>query len=138
MVLHKPKKKKITGIKIRGIITEISATKKDQWFIFDIRPKNRDFRDELKELRPRIQKIKDGKEKYFRSPYLKNTIVQLIYLNWESALGRYKNPENNLPYEVLDIYGNTTLYRQSRSEKKEDIFERLEKLAVEEGLRNTD
>jgi len=127
---HQPPE--IKGIKIRGFVTEYE---KGEWFSFDIRPKNRDFRKELEELRPRFQKIENGDDKYFR-PVLKNAIVHLIYLNWESAKGLYKkDPKNNLPYEVLDINGSL-IYRQSIIERKEEIFNRLEKIAVEEGIKN--
>jgi len=121
---------KIIGIKIGGVVTE---SEKNQWFRFDIRPKNRDFREELKELRPRIQKIENGNYKYFRQTF-KGAIVHLIYLNWESAKGLYKNPDNNLPYEVLDINGSL-IYRQSIIERKEDIFNKLEMAAMEEGIK---
>ncbi len=131
MVIHKPQPEKITGIKIRGIITDYE---KGKWFIFDIRPKNRDFRDELKELRPRVQKIENGDYKYFR-PTLNGAIVHLIYLNWESAKGLYKDSNNNLPYEVLDMYGGL-IYRQSIVERKEEILNKLEKISIEEGLKD--
>jgi hypothetical protein len=128
-VHHQPLE--IKGIKIRGAVTEIE---KGKWFTFDIRPKNRDFRGELNEMRSRIQKIENGDYKYFK-PVLKNATIHLIYLNWESAKGLYKNSENNLPYEVLDIYGGL-IYRQSIVERKEDILNNLERIAVEEGLRD--
>ncbi|MEK6833736.1 MAG: hypothetical protein AABY32_06865 [Nanoarchaeota archaeon] len=130
MVIHKPESKKIMGIKIRGAVTDCE---KNKWFIFDIRPKNRDFRDELKELRPRVQKVENGDYKYFKQTF-KGAIVHLIYLNWESAKGLYKDSNNNLPYEVLDMYGGL-VYRQSRIERKEDIFNRLERIAKEKGLK---
>ena len=136
MKSEEKKPERIRGIKIRGVISEVPDSKKDQWFTFDIRPKNRDLREELKELRPRIQKIENGKDKYFKKPF-KMARVHLIYLNWESAKGLYKNPVNNLPYEVLDESGSSTIYRQSTIERKEDIFNKLEKAAIEEGLRNT-
>lgn len=131
MVIRKPESKKIEGIKIGGIITEIE---KDKWFIFDIRPKNRDFRKELNELRPRVQKIENGDYRYFK-PSIKNAIVNILYLNWESAKGLYKDKENNLPYEVVSRYGEL-IYRQSIVERKEEILNRLEKIAKEEGIKN--
>jgi len=130
--MKKPESKRIEGVKISGIITEVEQGK---WFIFDIRPKNRDFREELKKIRPRVQKIKDGYYKFFRPPSSKNAPVHLIYLNWESAKGLYKDENNNLPYEILYNSGEL-IYRQSIIEKKEDILNRLEKLAVEEGIKN--
>jgi len=129
--MERIKPEKIKGIRIGGIITDI---KENKWFTFDIKPKNRDFREELKEIRPRFQKIENKKDKYFKSPYFRGIPVHLIYLNWESAKGLYKNPENNLPYEILDVNGSS-IYRQSITERKEDIFNRLEELAVEEGLK---
>jgi len=124
------KEEKITGIKIRGFVLDF---KKNKWFIINIKPKSRDLREEL---RPRIQKIDDGKDKYFKPRQIfKEDLVHLIYLNWESAKGLYKNLEDNLPYEVLDTNGYS-IYRQSTTEKKEEIFNRLEKKAIEEGLRN--
>ena len=127
----KPERRK--GIKIGGVITEV---KENKWFTFDIKPKNKDFSEELKGIRPRFQKIENGKEKYFKSPYFAGVHIHLIYLNWESAKGLYKDPKNNLPYEILDVNGSS-IYRQSRVEKKEDIFNRLEKATIEERLRNT-
>lgn len=129
--MEREKQKKIKGIKIGGIVTEVN---KDKWFTFDIKPKNRDFRKELKEIRQRLQKIENGKHKYFKSPYFKGTNIHLIYLNWESAKGFYKNPKDNLPYEVLDVNGNL-IYRQSIVERKEEILNRLEKTAIKEGLK---
>ncbi len=132
MVIHRIKPERIRGIKIRGFILDF---KKNEWFIIDIKPKSRDLREELKELRPRVQKIKNGKDKYFRPKQIfKENIVHLIYLNWESAKGLYKDEENNLPYEVLDINGYS-IYRQSTIERKENILNRLEKTAIEEGLK---
>lgn len=128
------KPEKIQGIRIRGIVTEIE---KNKWFSFDIQPKNRDFREELKEIRPRFQKVENGKDKYFKPPFIRGAHVHLIYLNWESAKGLYKNPEDNLPYEILDVTGSS-IYRKSITEKKENFFNRLEKSAIEKGLRNTD
>jgi hypothetical protein len=131
MVIHKPQKSKIEGVKINGIITEVE---KGKWFIFDIVPKNRDFREELKEIRPRVQKIENEDYNFFRPPYTKNVPVNLLYLNWESAKGLYKNPCNNLPYEVVSKYGEL-IYRQSIIKRKEEILNGLEKLAIDEGLR---
>lgn len=128
------KPEKITGIRIKGIITD---SEEDKWFTFDFRPKNRDFREELRELRSRYQKIEKGKKedkRYFRQAF-RGARVHLIYLNWESAKGLYKNPKHNLPYEILSEDGRTTLYRQSINRRKEDIFNELEKAAIKEGLR---
>jgi hypothetical protein len=133
MVIHRPQQEKITGIKIRGIVADYE---KGKWFTFDIRPKNRDFRKEVNELRPRVQKVENGDYKYFR-PVLKNSVVHLIYLNWESAKGLYKDSNNNLPYEILDMYGGL-IYRQSICERKEEILNRLERTAIEEGIKNKD
>ncbi len=133
MVIHRPEAKKIIGIKIRGNIID---SKKGEWFTCYINPKSRDLREELSKIRPRVQKIENKKDNYFRlTTIFKEEIVHLVYLNWESAKGLYKDPKNNLPYEVLDINGSLTIYRQSRSEEKEDIFNRLEKTAIEEGLK---
>jgi hypothetical protein len=107
--------------------------KKEKWFTFNIKPKNRDKREELSEIRPRFQKIKNEYYNVLELP-LSSTDIIITYLNWESAKGLYKEPKNNLPYEIMDFYGRT-IYRQSMIEKKEDIFNRLEKLAVEEELR---
>jgi hypothetical protein len=123
------KPERIMGIKIRGFVTE---SERNKWFSFDIRPKNRDFRDDLKEVRPRFQKLENGDYKYFR-PISKGAVIHLIYLNWASAKGLYKKPENNLPYEVLDVNGSL-IYRQSIIERKEEILNNLEKAAIEEGI----
>jgi len=129
--MKRMKPEKIKGIKIRGVVTEV---KQDKWFTFDIKPKSRDLREELQEIRKRFHKVENGKEKYFKSPYFSGTHLHLIYLNWESAKGLYKDPKNNLPYEILDVNGSS-IYRQSIVEKKENILNRLEELAIEEGLR---
>jgi hypothetical protein len=128
--MDRMKPDKIRGIKIGG---EIADSRKNEWFAIDFKPRNRDLREELEELRPRFQKVENGKYKYFKSPF-RGSKVHLIYLNWESAKGLYKNPENNLPYEIFNSTGSL-IYRQSIIEKKEEIFNNLEKLAVEEGLR---
>ncbi len=125
---------RIKGIKIGGVVTDV---KKNKWFTFDIKTKNRDFREELQEIRPRSQKIENGKDKYFKSPYFTGTHIHLIYLNWESVKGFYKDLENNLPYEILDVNGSL-IYRQSIIKRKEDLLNKLEKTAIEEGLRNID
>ena len=129
--MRRTKPEKIKGIKIGGVVTEV---KENKWFTFDIKPKSRDLREELKEIRKRFQKVENGKDKYFKSPYFTGTGLHLIYLNWESAKGLYKDPKNNLPYEILDVNGSS-IYRQSTVERKENIFNRLEKIAVEEKLR---
>jgi hypothetical protein len=127
-VHHQPPK--ILGFRVKGYILEYERNK---WFTFDIRPKNRDKREELNKLRPRVQKLENKQDNYFK-PVLGNTAVYLLYLNQESANGLYKDPENNLPYEILDM-NNIPIYRQSIIEGKEDIFNNLERIAVEEGLR---
>jgi hypothetical protein len=119
----------IYGIKVGGIILEIE---KNKWFTIGRRYKSRES-EELKEVKPRVQKIE--KEGYnFFNPSIRNAYVNLLYLNLESAKGLYKNPKDNLPYEIISQY-DELVYRQSIIERKEDIFNRLEKLAVEEGLR---
>jgi hypothetical protein len=120
----------IPVVKVGGKIIEVE---KGKWFIIDRRYKSRES-EELKQVKPRVQKIENGEYKYFK-PVGRNAYVNLTYLNLESAKGLYKNPEDNLPYEVISQYGEL-VYRQSICEKKEEIFNRLEKLAVEEGLRN--
>lgn len=119
----------IPGVKVGGIILDIE---KGKWFTIGRRYKSREP-EELKEVKPRTQKIENGEYNCF-NPTVKNAYVNLIYLNLESAKGLYKNPENNLPYEILSQFGEL-VYRQSIKERKEDIFNRLEKLAVEEGLK---
>jgi hypothetical protein len=128
--MQRVKPERIKGIKIKGVVRD---SEKEKSFTFEFQPKNRDFREELEELRPRSQKIENGRHKYFRSAF-RGAKVHLIYLNWESAKGLYKNSENNLPYEVLSEDGNL-LYRQSIIERKEDIFNNLEKAAIEEGIK---
>lgn len=130
MPIRKPEKKRIEGIKLGGKILEVED---DKWFIVGSRIKSRELKKVLKELTPRTQKIENNKKNYFKKT-IKNAYVNLIYLNWESAKGLYKEPENNLPYEVLTQFGEL-IYRQSTIDRKEDIFNRLEKIAVEEGLR---
>jgi len=120
----------ITGIKVGGIILDIE---KNKWFTISRRYKSREP-EELKEVKPRVQKIENEEYNYFK-PTVRNAYVNLTYLNLESAKGLYKNTENNLPYEIISQYGEL-IYRQSVKERKEDIFNRLEKLAIEEGLRN--
>mgnify|MGYP000885539986 CR=1 FL=1 len=122
----------IPVIKVGGIILDIE---KGKWFTIGRRYKSRES-EKLKEVKPRVQKIENGEYKYFK-PIGRNAYVNLTYLNLESAKGLYKNPENNLPYEIISQYGEL-VYRQSICEKKEEIFNKLEKLAVEEGIRIKD
>lgn len=125
------KSPEIKRVVVGGIITAIEEGK---WFIVKRRFKSRETA-ELKEIEPRIQKIENGKNRYFQ-PTIVNGYVNMHYLNLESANGLYKDPENNLPYEIFSQYGEW-VYRQNTIENKENIFNRLEKLAVEEGIRNT-
>lgn len=119
----------ISEIKIGGIILDIE---KGKWFTIGRRYKSRES-EELKEVQPRFQKIENGEYNYFK-PTVRNAYVNLTYLNLESAKGLYKNPENNLPYEIISQYGEL-IYRQNIKDKKEEIFNHLEKLAIEEGIR---
>lgn len=119
----------IQGIKIGGIILDIE---KGKWFTVGRRYKSRE-QGELKEVKPKILRIENKKDNCF-TPTSRNAFVNMLYLNIESAKGLYKDPENNLPYEIRSQYGEL-VYRQSIIERKEEIFNRLEKLAVEEGLR---
>jgi hypothetical protein len=121
------KSKGIKGIKIGGIITEIEKNS----FIFDFRTKNREYREEIKELRPRAQKIENGPQKYFDLPAIRMQRVHLIYLTLDSAEGKYENPENNLPYEILSENGSL-IYRQSTVKRKEDILNDLEKATLKQ------
>jgi hypothetical protein len=120
----------IQGIKIGGIILNIE---KGKWFTIGRRYKSRET-EELKEGAQKVQKI-EKKEDNFFNPTIRNAYVNLLYLNLESAKGLYKNPKDNLPYEIISQY-DELIYRQNIIERKEEIFNRLEKLAVEEGLRN--
>lgn len=127
----KTKSGQTKGIRIGGIITEIRKNS----FMFDFRTRNRNFKEKLEELRPRVQKIENKTENYFVSPAITTQRVHLVYLNWESAEGKYKEQEYNLPYQIFTENG-IELYRQSTIEKKDEIFNRLEKAAIEQGLRN--
>jgi hypothetical protein len=131
MVIHKPQKSKIDipRICVPGIITSIEKGKS---FIVKRRYKSRESK-ELKEIEPKIQKIENGKFRYFK-PTIVNCYVNMYYLNLESAKGLFKDPNNNLPYEIISQYGEW-VYIQNTVERKEDIFNRLEKLAIDEGLR---
>jgi hypothetical protein len=122
----------IQGIKVGGIILDIE---KGKWFTVGRRYKSRESK-ELKAIQPRVQKIEKGQYNYF-TPTVKNAFVNMLYLNQESANGLYKDPENNLPYEIVSQFGEL-VYRQNIKDRKEDIFNRLEKLAVVEGLRKKD
>jgi hypothetical protein len=115
----------IPRVTVGGIILDIE---KGKWFIVGRRHKSRESK-ELKEVKPKIQKIENGEYNCFNP-----TVRNLIYLNLESAKGLYKNFEDNLPYEILSQFGEL-VYRRNIKDRKEDIFNRLEKLAVEEGLR---
>jgi hypothetical protein len=131
MVIHKPESRKLKEPRIGGIIKKYEVGK---WFSFEVEPKPRDLKKSLKELKPRIQTVNNGNYKYFRDPPFRELIIRAIYLNEESELGLYKDEENNLPYEIWSI-GEYLLYRQSIKETKKEIYNRLERLAVEEGLR---
>jgi hypothetical protein len=129
--MNRVKPERILGIKVGGVVTEASKN----WFEFEIRPKNRDKRD-ITSLKSRIQKVENGNYKYFREA-IKGTSLHLIYLTEESLKGLYKNKEDNLPYEILG-FGGSLIYRQSIKDNKEDIYNRLEQVAVEDGLRKKD
>lgn len=131
MVTHKPTKVNIPLVNVPGIITSIEKGKS---FIVKRRYRSRES-EELKGIESKIQKIENGRFRYFR-PTIINGYVNMYYLNLESAKGLYKNPENNLPYEIMSQYGEL-VYRQNTLDDKEVIFNRLEKLAVEEGLRKS-
>ncbi len=122
--------KKFEEIRIGGKITEI----KEKEFSFEIYRKERELRNRLKQLEPRTQTVSSNEDNYFQNPKNKTANIRAVYLNKESEEGLYKDEQNNLPYEIWGTEG-FLLYRQSIKEKKEDIFNRLEKLAVEEGLR---
>ncbi len=130
MSIPRPARKKIEGIRVGGKILE---NEKGKWFIVGPRARSRELKKILEELSPRTQKIQNKKNNYFRNAGV-NAYVNLIYLNWESAKGLYKDPENNLPYEIISQYGEL-IYRQSIIERKENILNKLEKAAIEEGLR---
>lgn len=130
MVIHKPIKVNIPLINIPGIITSIEKGKS---FIVKRRYRSRES-EKLKEIEPKIQKIENGKFRYFR-PTIINGYVNMYYLNLESAKGLYKDHENNLPYEIMSQYGEL-VYRQNTLDDKEGIFKRLERTAIQEGLRN--
>lgn len=119
----------IPGIKIGGIILDVE---KGKWFNVGRRYKSREP-SKLEKIPPRIQKIKNGEYNFF-NPIGVNAYVNLMYLNMESAQGLYKDQENNLPYEIISQFGEL-VYRQSIKETKKEIFDKLEKLAIEEGLR---
>jgi len=133
MVSNKPYVWRIEEFRIGGFIKDYED---GEWFSFEIQRKDRDLKKGLKKLNPRIQKVKNKEYNYFRAPSFKGTIIRAIYLNKESEEGLYKDEENNLPYEIRSI-GDELLYRQSIAETKKEIFNRLERLAVAEGLRNT-
>lgn len=132
MVIHKPAKINIPRISVPGIILKIE---KNKWFTVGRRYRSRES-EELKEVKLKSLRIEKGDDKKYNffSPTIVNAHVNLLYLNMESAKGLYKDPENNLPYEIVSQYGEL-IYRHNVKERKEDIFNRLEKLAVEEGLR---
>ncbi len=134
MPIPKPYTREIGEFRVGGVIKDY---KEGEWFSFEIQRKDRDIKRGLKQLRPRIQKVKNGDYRYFRTPPFKELVIRAIYLTKESEEGLYKNEENNLPYEIRSI-GDELLYRQSIAITKKEIFNRLERLAVEEGLRNID
>jgi len=131
MVIHKPYTWKIEEKRIGGTVKDY---KEGQWFSFEIDPKERNLKKGLKELIPRIEKVENEDYNYFRDPPFKEIIIRAVYLNEESKNGLYKDSKNNLPYEIWSI-GRDLLYRQSIVERKKDIFNKLEKAAIEEGLR---
>ncbi len=128
--MERLKPEKIKSIKVRGIVTEVY---KDKWFKFKIIPKNKNLKEELKKLKIIEQKVENGDYKYFREVF-NGVGIFLSYLNLESLKGMYKDPKNNLPYEIW-TEGGDLVYRHSIIERKEEIFNKLEKIAIEEGLR---
>lgn len=133
MVINRLRPQKTEEFRVGGVVKEIDREKK-QWFTFEIQQKPRDIRRGLKELPQRIQKVENKDYNYFRTPPFQDLVIRAIYLTSESEEGLYKNPDNNLPYEIHSISGDL-LYRQSIVETKKDISKRLEKIAIEEGLR---
>jgi hypothetical protein len=133
MVISRPRPIKAEEFRVGGLVKEIDREKK-QWFTFEIQQKPRDIRRGLRELTPRIQKVENKDCNYFRMPPFQELVIRVIYLTSESEEGLYKNPENNLPYEIHSISGDL-LYRQSIVETKKDISKRLERIAVEEGIK---
>jgi hypothetical protein len=122
------KPEKIKGIKISGIIIE-SSKKSLKFKIAD-----RSVYSE-KGIESRIQVVELNNFNFYQRPSIENIPLHLIYLNEESMKGLYKDSEKNLPYEILDN-GFKLIYRQDALiRKKKDIFEELEKSAVEEGLK---
>ena len=128
MLRKKPER--IEGIKIRGRVLECEGNK---WFKCYIDPKSRDLREDLSKIRDRVQMIENEKDTEFRQSF-RGAMVHLVYLNWESAKGLYKDSKNNLPYEIINLNGRT-IYRRDKSYTKEYLLNQLEELAVEEGLK---
>lgn len=122
MIRLKPERFK--GIKVSGIIVDFDKS----MLKFTIGSK----REELKI--PRVHTVENGDYVYFRQPAFRDFPVQIVYLNKESLLGLYKNSKMNEPYEICDR-GMVPIYRQSIKEGKEEIYNRLERAAIEEGLR---
>lgn len=123
----------IPSIRIGGVIDEVV---KNKYFTFRFRPKSRDLKCELEKNQPRYQILENKRHTCFDSAVLvKGMYVTLAYLTDESMKGLYKDPEMNLPYEVLSTAGGKTIYRQSIIDTKEEIYNRLEQAAIDEGLR---
>lgn len=118
------KPNKIKGHKIRGWVLE--SDKKG----FMVKIEVRDEWDRRIITDSRIIKIK-YKEGNLRSlqPPMQHSYVGLIFLTRESLEGLYKEPENNLPYEIMGT-NRFTLYRQSKTIGKEEIKEKLEKAVL--------
>jgi hypothetical protein len=135
MTIHKPYVWEIEEFKVSGAVKDYDREEGGKWFIFETKPKSKGLKKGLEELKPRIQKVEKRAYNYFRIPSFQDLPIRAIYLNEESENGLYKDPENNLPYEIHSISGDL-LYRQSTIETKKNIFNKLEKAAIEEGLRN--
>lgn len=123
------KPEKVKGHKARARVIESEKS----WFKFQIQLKNREKKEENNSNLFRIQKVEKKTENIYKQP-LESSYIHLLYLTKESLKGLYKEPEKNLPYEILDVT-MYPIYRQRYKEKKEKIFNELEQAAVNEGLR---
>ena len=124
----------IKGIKVKGKIIEVG---KNEFTFRQIR-KNEELQENAKRSYTVRNETKgnQGEKNYYLDPAITNIEVILVYLNKESSEGLYKDPERNKPYEILSNHNpHKTLYRYRTTTPKEKIYNELEKVAIEEGLR---
>lgn len=118
------KQVKIAGIKKNGRVLEFGQN----WFKVITHIKNENHEEERI-----VTKLEKKENVDFKPPTMENSQVNMIYLTIESLKNLYKNPDDNLPYEVINLRGYT-IYRRNTNEKKSELIKKLEQSELKEIL----